>query len=79
MQGWRKEQEDAHIANLQLPNGEAVFGVFDGHGGAQVSQFVKKKFEAILTSLEEYKNKDYGAALTKTFIKLDEMMTSEKS
>lgn len=33
MQGWRQSQEDAHIANMNLPNGEAVFGVFDGHGG----------------------------------------------
>lgn len=37
MQGWRNSQEDAHIAELKLPNGEAVFGVFDGHGGREVS------------------------------------------
>lgn len=48
MQGWRKEQEDAHIANLQLKNGEAIFGVFDGHGGEKVAKFVKDKFIAIL-------------------------------
>jgi serine/threonine protein phosphatase PrpC len=32
MQGWRNQQEDSHIAELKLPNGEAIFGVFDGHG-----------------------------------------------
>ena len=38
MQGWRKSMEDAHIANLDLPGGVSVFGVFDGHGGKLHSQ-----------------------------------------
>jgi serine/threonine protein phosphatase PrpC len=25
--------EDAHIANLDIGDGVAIFGVFDGHGG----------------------------------------------
>ena len=33
MQGWRKSQEDAHIARTDLPGGNCFFGVFDGHGG----------------------------------------------
>lgn len=33
MQGWRKSNEDAHIANLDIGDGVAVFGVLDGHGG----------------------------------------------
>lgn len=33
MQGWRKSMEDAHIAQLDMPGGVSVFGVFDGHGG----------------------------------------------
>jgi len=37
MQGWRHTQEDAHIAITDMPNGEAIFGVFDGHGGPNVS------------------------------------------
>ena len=40
MQGWRNQQEDAHIADLKLPNGEAIFGVFDGHGGKEVALYV---------------------------------------
>lgn len=79
MQGWRKEQEDAHIASLALPNGETVFGVFDGHGGAQVAKFVAKKFVEVLTSNADYKAGNYEKALTQTFISLDELMTSEKS
>ena len=33
MQGWRNTMEDTHIAELDLGNGIAFFGVYDGHGG----------------------------------------------
>ena len=33
MQGWRKNNEDAHIHILDLGDGNSLFGVFDGHGG----------------------------------------------
>jgi serine/threonine protein phosphatase PrpC len=28
--------EDAHIANLDIGDGVAIFGVFDGHGGKNI-------------------------------------------
>ena len=33
MQGWRKSMEDAAIHEVNLGDGNALFGVFDGHGG----------------------------------------------
>ena len=57
MQGWRKSQEDAHIARTDLPDGISCFGVFDGHGGKEVSIYVKEKFCDELVKLEEYKNR----------------------
>jgi protein phosphatase 1G len=33
MQGWRNTMEDSHIAEMDLGNGVAFFGVYDGHGG----------------------------------------------
>jgi hypothetical protein len=33
MQGWRNTMEDAHITELDLGDGVAFFGVYDGHGG----------------------------------------------
>jgi len=71
MQGWRNSQEDAHIADLKLPNGEAVFGVFDGHGGREVSQYVKEVFVNELKENKAYKDKKYDLALTETFVKMD--------
>ena len=31
--GWRRAMEDAAICELDIGNGNSVFGVFDGHGG----------------------------------------------
>lgn len=33
MQGWRKNMEDAAIHEVDLGDGNSLFGVFDGHGG----------------------------------------------
>ena len=74
MQGWRKSQEDAHIAKTDLPGGNCFFGVFDGHGGKEVSLFVKEVFVDELIKLEEYKNQQYEAALKKCFRRMDLMM-----
>jgi len=47
MQGWRLNMEDAHINTINLadnPN-NALFAIFDGHGGAEVARFCGKYFE----------------------------------
>ena len=76
MQGWRKEQEDSHIVDLNLPDGCSVYGVFDGHGGKIVSIFVKQKFVSELQRLQSYKQKNYEAALKEIMFRMDEMMLS---
>ena len=49
MQGWRMTQEDAHICELDFLPKESgkkafIFGVFDGHGGMEVSEYVSRHF-----------------------------------
>ena len=80
MQGWRKRQEDAHISAVSLGEEKNidVFGVFDGHGGKEISQFVANHF------IEEFVNnknltKDMSLALKETFIKMDEIMQTPES
>ena len=73
MQGWRKSQEDAHIAQ-ELPGGVNIYGVFDGHGGKEVSIFVKERFCQELCKLESFKSRDYQTALREIFRKMDTIM-----
>ena len=79
MQGWRKRQEDAHLASIS--KGEKkdihVFGVFDGHGGKEISKFVSNHF---MEELLENKNlpSDMSLALKETFIKMDEIMQTKE-
>ena len=55
MQGWRRSMEDAHIARCNInQSGVSLFGVFDGHGGKEVAQFVKNHFEIELVKLKSY-------------------------
>ena len=80
MQGWRKRQEDAHIAALSLGNKKNidVFGVFDGHGGKEISQFVSNHFTEELIKNKNVET-DLSQALKETFIKMDEIMTTPES
>ena len=80
MQGWRKRQEDAHIAAISLGEKKNidVFGVFDGHGGKEISQFVSNHFVEELTKNKNLES-DMSKALKETFIKMDEIMTTPES
>lgn len=78
MQGWRKNLEDAHIVTPALSGNKSMslFTVFDGHGGYEVAWFCMTYFERELLALEEFKEGQYKQALTRTFIRLDEMLIS---
>ena len=76
MQGWRRTMEDTAVAIKSLPQGESLFGIFDGHGGREVSQFCKEYLEGVLISQQSYKEKDYVTALTQSFIQLDERLAT---
>ena len=60
--------EDSHIADNSLPNQVSCYGVFDGHGGSEVSKFVAKHFVKELIKQSAFKQKDYSAALKANFI-----------
>jgi len=53
MQGWRPAMEDATCIVASLPPpflNQALFAVFDGHGGAEVSLIVSKEFPKVLAA-----------------------------
>lgn len=74
MQGWRLNMEDAHISNLEFTNSQALFAVFDGHGGREVAHYSKKHFPAILAKEADYKSGDYKEGLRKGFLQVDESL-----
>eukprot|EP00803_Ostreobium_quekettii_P009888 evm.model.scf_1014.5 EVM.evm.TU.scf_1014.5 scf_1014:36945-39348(+) len=76
MQGWRRHMEDAHVAATDLGDGAttvSVFGVFDGHGGSEVSRFCQKYFAAQLSGIPSFPA-DVGASLSAAFHKMDDML-----
>jgi len=50
--------EDAICYNTQIPGEISVFGVFDGHGGCEVSRFTAKHFVYELMNNERFKKGD---------------------
>ncbi|KAJ1606175.1 PP2C-like protein phosphatase [Cryptosporidium canis] len=49
MQGWRVSMEDAHLALPKLDKYPdlSLFGVFDGHGGSVISEWVSRHIESV--------------------------------
>jgi protein phosphatase 1G len=78
MQGWRRTMEDAHLAQSALPDDPetAIFGVFDGHGGAEVAKFCQKYMAAEFTRLRE--SEGVEAALVRVFHRMDEMLRDSR-
>lgn len=71
--------EDAHLSEVSLDGpGSGLFGVFDGHGGREVAQFVAKHIKETLTQLEEYKQGQMERALERCYVRLDDLMRQEE-
>jgi serine/threonine protein phosphatase PrpC len=81
MQGWRRTMEDAHLAEVGLgmpgaPSGgdAAMFGVFDGHGGAEVALFCQRYMAQELQKLEAFGGDAVEEALVDVFHRMDDML-----
>ena len=73
-QCYREYMEDASIALLNFDTKSSLFGVFDGHGGNLISNFVCQNFEKILLNNEKYKKGQIEESLIETFIKFDDLL-----
>ena len=70
--------EDAHLTETGLPGeaaATALFAVFDGHGGHEVSKFCERHFPAELSN-EAAGAPDLVPGLVKTFHRMDDMIGS---
>ncbi|KAH7731793.1 Protein phosphatase 2C containing protein [Aphelenchoides avenae] len=77
MQGWRVSQEDAHNCIADFTENCAIFAVYDGHGGSEVSQYAAENLPAILLKNEHFKKGEIETALTECFIEFDKCLLTE--
>ena len=68
--------EDDHILEPNFDKNISLFAVFDGHGGHEVSKFCAENFGIYLKKNENYKKKNFKAALEENFLLMDELMES---
>ncbi|KAL0252954.1 hypothetical protein I308_102348 [Cryptococcus tetragattii IND107] len=74
------QPEGSTFTNDNAPEvANALFGVFDGHGGQTVAKFAGKTLHSRLSALDAYKSGDYTTALTQAFIKTDEDLRADPS
>lgn len=76
MQGWRNTMEDSHIVELDLGNGVSFLGVYDGHGGNEVAEYVRDNLINELKKLDSFRNGDYAQCLTDIYYKIDDLIVT---
>ena len=69
--------EDAIICHLNVEPDVHFFGVFDGHGGREVSTFVKAHYVDELRKCPSFKNKNYTESFKEVSLQLDNMLRSK--
>lgn len=91
MQGWRADNEDAHIVNLGLNSNRIdLLAVFDGHGGPLVARFVAEHFVEMFDRALKTQHSntvpvapdatlELATALTRTFLAMDEAISASST
>jgi Protein phosphatase 2C len=62
------------VLNLDGHPDRGFFGIFDGHGGAQVAKFCAKYMPDLFLRSAEYKRGDIEAALVAAYLGIDEKL-----
>ncbi|XP_073983639.1 probable protein phosphatase 2C T23F11.1 isoform X1 [Rhodnius prolixus] len=73
MQGWRLTMEDTSCLHLPIQNDDTnttFVGVFDGHGGTNVADYVSKHLHKFIVRQPEYKD-NLKKAIVKGFMEID--------
>lgn len=65
--------QDAHVCLMDFDDGMSLFGVFDGHGGAEVAQYAVEMLPSLIKN-ELFEKGDYEKALVKAYMDFDESL-----
>lgn len=68
--------EDAIICLPNFTEKTHLFGVLDGHGGAEVSAVVCREYPRILIETKGFKEGDYDKSLRESFRIMDKWLVS---
>ena len=71
MQGWRTSMEDAKIVHLAPDGTTALLGIFDGHGGKDVANYVSESILQLLLENENYQSGAIEEALAEVYLEID--------
>ena len=75
--------EDTHICQaVDMPNAASgdygmLFGVFDGHGGSEVSAYSKENFKKVFIKQAKFKAGDFKQALIDTMLEMDKALKTK--
>jgi len=79
MQGWRVSMEDAHCTIADVDGkSNALFGVFDGHGGDEVAKYCAENFHKFLLDNDAYTEGNVKIALKDSFMNIDQALTTDE-
>lgn len=81
MQGWRTSMEDAHVIKLNLDSKDtaAFFGVYDGHGGAEVARYCSVHMPDEFVKCSSFQKGDILGALKQTYLGIDDLLRDRGS
>lgn len=81
MKGWRKTMEDKFLIKLNIGPKKSthIFGIFDGHGGREVSKFISDHFVEEFLKNGNYEKGDIKTCLKETFLNLDKKLLEQSS
>ena len=73
IQGWKKSMDVYNIKKVDLGEGKNInlFGIFDGHSGKEIAQFLSTHFTSELIKNNNFIKGNYNQALIDTFKNID--------
>ena len=80
IKGWKKRMEVFSIYENNIgPNKNLnIFGLFDGHSGKEISQYLSHHFVPELLKNNNFINEEYNKALKDTFKNIDKSLRTEE-
>ena len=81
IQGWKKSLEVFNICNtINISENKTIdiFGIFDGHSGNSIAQYISENFCDELSKNGDFIIQEYKQAIIETFVKIDKSLRKKE-